>query len=321
LFGSAAYRAANYDLKSGVEGRSLGRPVVAQLAGDNPKLMSASAVLLADLGVDGIDVNLGCPQGIARSGNYGAFLLPQLDLVVAIVEAMKAAVPHVPISAKIRLLSDLPSSLSAARRIADAGADLITVHARTRHANKQLVGAADLSSLSAIVSALPEIPIIANGGVEFRDDVARVLRVTGARGVMASEALLENPGLFDAGAKQDFELSDVEVLERQLAFAREYEAIVEEEGGAKHIIGGYGTVKAHLFKMLFRILSDDRFHDLRNSLGGNNCPEKGKAILNAVESRLNKLKSDGEPLSRGTSWYRRHRKDAPASVDGNGLSP
>lgn len=76
------------------------RPLVAQLAGHDPDTMVRAALLLQPH-VDAIDINLGCPQGIARKGKYGAYLLPDVERVCQIVRALCAAI-DLPITCKVR---------------------------------------------------------------------------------------------------------------------------------------------------------------------------------------------------------------------------
>ena len=63
-------------------------PLIAQFCGDDPSVVSAAARYVQG-GVDGVDLNLGCPQAIARKGHYGAYLLREPKLVQKIVEGKK----------------------------------------------------------------------------------------------------------------------------------------------------------------------------------------------------------------------------------------
>jgi tRNA-dihydrouridine synthase 1 len=81
--------------------------------------------------VDAIDLNFGCPQGIAKRGNYGSFLLSSPDLIVSLISHLHRNL-KVPITAKIRILPDEEQTIALVRRIEMAGAYLITVHGRTK---------------------------------------------------------------------------------------------------------------------------------------------------------------------------------------------
>lgn len=84
---------------------------------------------------DAVDINLGCPQGIARKGNYGSFLLEKPDIIVAMVTKLKKHL-KVPVTCKIRCLPNEADTLALAKKIEDAGASLLTVHGRTKEHNK-----------------------------------------------------------------------------------------------------------------------------------------------------------------------------------------
>jgi len=261
------FRTENYDFDPSTEGFSNGAPLIAQIATDDPLIASRATSILAASGVDGIDLNLGCPQGIARKGNYGAFLLPQIDLVEQILTAMVQSAGGIPVTAKMRIQTTLPHTLELAKRIEATGVSLLVVHGRTKRENKTLTGAADVEAIRAVVEAL-QIPVVANGGIEYSRDVPRLLTETGAAGVMSSEGLLENPTLFDPSSPDDRDLDPRALFDRQITLTYEYLALARLHpplafGGA----GGAGTIKAHVFKMLYRVLDRPDFHALRNRLG------------------------------------------------------
>ena len=116
--------------------------------------------------VDAIDLNFGCPQGIARKGRYGAFLLDEPDVMVSLVKTLADGL-SIPVTAKLRLLPSRPASLELCKRLEDAGASVLTVHGRTREQNKQKSGSADWDAIATVVDALG-VPVIANGGIATR---------------------------------------------------------------------------------------------------------------------------------------------------------
>lgn len=181
-------------------------PVVAQLAGDDPGALLAAARALAPH-VDGVDLNLGCPQERARQGHYGAYLAGpgrrDWPTVAACVSALVAGLAPLPVSAKVRLQDDLPGTLDFARLLAGAGVAWVGVHGRTRgSAARRRAGPARLEWVRAIVDELRPagVPVVTNGNVRCHGDVHAALAATGAAGVMAGEGLLEHPGLFDCAA-------------------------------------------------------------------------------------------------------------------------
>lgn len=169
-------------------------PLIVQFCGNDPDtLLRAGRHVEAHCAA--VDINLGCPQGIARKGNYGAFLLEKTSLLERIVLNLSGNLA-VPVTCKIRLLSTLDATLDLARRLEKAGCAMLTVHGRTKEEMKDRIGMVDWEAIKLIREAV-KIPVIANGGLATFDDVAKCVAATGVAGVMSSEALLENPAFFD----------------------------------------------------------------------------------------------------------------------------
>lgn len=204
------------------------------------------------------------------------------------------------------------------RCLINCGVDLITVHGRTRFENKVTVGGADWKSVrqcvetARVCSGDEHYPIFSNGGIECWEDVHKCLDRTNASGVMSSESLLENPGLFcpegAATTARDF-------LERQLRYSEmylDYATIFPPLPGSLGTKGGsFNVIRSHLFKFLHRYLEDHP--DLRTSLGDHklNTIKHSRELVsnlrlrydNFGEEELRAMKSWG----RDSSWYRRHR--------------
>jgi tRNA-dihydrouridine synthase len=268
------------------------RPLIAQFAGDNADTLIAAARYVEDR-VDAIDINLGCPQGIARRGHYGAFLLDEPDLVVAIVTRLTKEL-KVPVTCKIRVLPTLEATLSLARRLEAAGCALLTVHGRTRTNMKQAITATDWAAIAAVKAAVG-IPVIANGSIACAEDVRACLAATGVDGVMVSEAILENPGLFSDSIPTGGPLR--EALDAWAATTKALPATlpghaawpediprVNSIGMAKRYCeisaahrSTIGIVKSHVIKMLFGVFR---------------APEVQRAILRGLDEAVRQSDKD-----------------------------
>ena len=110
------------------------RPLVVQFCANDPDTLLKAAEYVQDH-CDAVDINLGCPQGIAKKGNYGSFLLEKTELIVSMVTILKKNL-KVPVTCKIRCLPTEEATLRLAREIEKAGASLLTVHGRTKEHNK-----------------------------------------------------------------------------------------------------------------------------------------------------------------------------------------
>ncbi len=196
----------------------------AQLAGKRPEVMADAARAAADAGADFVDVNLGCPIDDATQRGFGAALLERPSRVAAIVAAMKAAV-SIPVTVKLRLgwSANKPTFLKVARAAADAGADAITLHARTRA--QRYRRPADWSQVRQLVEAVP-LPVIGNGDIFDWRDAERRLADSGCAAVMVGRWALAKPWIFRefasrAGIEADAE-ARLAVLRRYVELCREH---------------------------------------------------------------------------------------------------
>lgn len=169
------------------------RPLFIQFCANNPDTLLEAAKFVQD-DCDYVDINFGCPQRIAKRGNYGAFLMDDLPLVRSLVAKLATGLTT-PVSCKIRMFPKLEDTLAYARMLEEAGCCLLAVHGRTRDQKDGKAIRADWEVIKAVKSAL-RIPVVANGNVRWLEDVYECMRVTGVDGVMSAESLLENPALF-----------------------------------------------------------------------------------------------------------------------------
>ncbi|GKA01875.1 tRNA-dihydrouridine(16/17) synthase [NAD(P)(+)]-like protein [Tanacetum coccineum] len=177
------------------------RPLFVQFCANDPDTLLEAAKRV-EAYCDYVDINLGCPQRIARRGNYGAFLMDKLPVIKSLVEKLAYNL-SVPVSCKIRIFPDLQDTLNYAKMLEDAGCSLLAVHGRTRDEKDGKKIRANWDAIRAVKSAL-KIPVLANGNIRHMDDVQNCLEQTGVDGVLSAESLLENPALF-AGFRSDIQ--------------------------------------------------------------------------------------------------------------------
>lgn len=167
----------------------------AQIFGNDPEVMARAAVLaLEHSGCDYIDINMGCPMPKIANNGDGSALMRDIPLAARIVRAVKDAV-SVPVTVKTRLGWDKGSicAVEMARALEDAGADAVTIHARTK--SMLYSGRADWDEIGKVVQAV-RIPVIANGDIASAEDALRCRMHSGAAMFMLGRGCFGDPWLF-----------------------------------------------------------------------------------------------------------------------------
>src|SRR6266513_3971693 len=143
---------------------------------------------------DFIDINFGCPVKKVVKNNGGSGCLKDLGLVQTIIRAVRDAT-HLPVTVKIRSGWDEAQRdpVSIALRCREAGAQALTLHARTR--TQMFSGNANWDEIARVVDAL-DVPVIGNGDIMTPEDVLAMRRHTGCAGVMIARGAFGNPWLF-----------------------------------------------------------------------------------------------------------------------------
>lgn len=177
------------------------RPIVVQLFTAHPEKMFEAAKLVAELGFDGIDINMGCPDKNVMKQGAGANLMkdPKLaqELIIGAREGAMAYGKELPISVKTRLgfnEDNLEAWLSALLQTQPA---VITVHARTKKEMSKVPARWESVKRAVEIAVGSGTLIIGNGDVKDLKDAENKVSETGADGVMLGRAIFGNPWLFD----------------------------------------------------------------------------------------------------------------------------
>jgi nifR3 family TIM-barrel protein len=169
-----------------------------QLYGVDPTIMAAAAeILCAEYGVGHIDLNFGCPvPKVTRKGGGAALPYKRDRLRQILTATVQAAARYgVPVTIKTRIGidADHQTFLDAGRIAEDSGCAAISLHGRT--AQQAYSGTADWAAIAALKAEV-SMPVLGNGDIWEADDALRMLRETGADGVVIGRGCLGRPWLF-----------------------------------------------------------------------------------------------------------------------------
>ncbi|BGP06936.1 tRNA dihydrouridine synthase [Rhodotorula toruloides] len=267
------------------------RPLVVQFcANDKDQFLAAARKVEGKC--DAVDLNLGCPQGIAKRGRYGAFLMEEWNLIRDLISHLHQNLAT-PIIAKMRVYPTLAKTLHYASHVYSSGAQLLTIHGRTRDMKGQQTGLASWDKIREVVKLVsPKVPVLANGGCPSAEEVQPCLDQTGAYAVMSAEGNLYNPfGLFRDNAAEGGAYVEKLPEPMQSAFkacedeldltgagwdrdnaayapatfvASEYLAIVRTLPSTKTATS---AIKAHLYKLFRPVWATGRHLEMREKLG------------------------------------------------------
>jgi tRNA-dihydrouridine synthase A len=230
-------------------------PVALQLGGSSPADLALSAKIGEDFGYDEINLNVGCPSDRVKDGRFGACLMAEPELVAECVAAMKGAV-KIPVTVKCRIGIDQQDPEAAldtlARGVVAAGTDALIVHARKAWLNglspreNRDIPPLDYGRVYRLKAALPDVPIIINGGIgsieEAREHLAHV------DGAMLGRAAYQEPWrllvvdseLFGEAAPHT---SMKDVFEAMMPYiARELTQGIRLHAITRHFVGAFRAV-------------------------------------------------------------------------------
>lgn len=168
------------------------KPISIQIFGSEPEIIGKIIPEVEKFSPSAIDINMGCPMPKIVNNGDGSALMKNPELAGRVVRAAKDAAT-VPVTVKIRKGWDEKTAPEFAKVLENAGADMITIHGRTREQFYQ--GTADWDVIREVKESV-KIPVIGNGDIFSGEDAKRMLEETGCDGVMIGRGAQGNPFIF-----------------------------------------------------------------------------------------------------------------------------
>ena len=167
-------------------------PISYQISGHKPEMMKNASKFLTQY-ADMIDINMGCPVNKVVKGQDGCALMRNPSLASALVRAVKEGTTK-PVSVKFRLgyTFDEMNFVEFGEQMQEAGADFITIHARTR--SQMYSGTADWKKVKELTTSV-DIPVFVNGDITSIETALQALEDSGAYGVAIGRGTLGDPTL------------------------------------------------------------------------------------------------------------------------------
>jgi nifR3 family TIM-barrel protein len=175
------------------------RPIVAQLFTATPEHMEKAAALAQELGFDGVDINMGCPDKAIEKQGAGAKLIQTPELAVKLIEAAKRGAPNLPVSVKTRLGYNTDVIEEWIPKLLRAEPAALVLHARTRKDMSKVPARWERVKRAVEIRnemGLSHIPLLGNGDVKDLEHGRAEAATAGADGAMLGRAIFGRPWLF-----------------------------------------------------------------------------------------------------------------------------
>lgn len=204
------------------------RPIVAQFFTSKPEMMEKAAKLAADLGFDGVDINMGCPDKSVEKQNAGAALIKNPPLAKEIILAAKQGAGDLPVSVKTRIGYNKNELEEWLPNLLETEPAVITIHARTRKEMSLVPARWEHVKMAVEIrdtmyeSREKKTLIFGNGDVLDIADARKKAEETGCDGVMFGRAIFGNPWLFS-----DYKPTIEEKVKVLIEHTKLFEALVQ----------------------------------------------------------------------------------------------
>ncbi len=202
------------------------KPIVAQLFTAHPDKMREASALVAKLGFDGIDINMGCPDRAVEKQGAGAGMIKTPKLAKEIIRAVKEGAPNLPVSVKTRIGYNKVEIDTWLPALLEENISALTVHLRTRKEMSDVPAHWELMPNIVEIRnrVAPNTILLGNGDVSSLEDAKNKVKETGCDGVMIGRGIFGNPWFFSGRIVS--EISPKERLQVMLEHAKAFDKLL-----------------------------------------------------------------------------------------------
>lgn len=253
------------------------RPIVAQIFGAKPENIEIASRIVAELGYDGVDINMGCPDKNVIKQGAGSALIKNPELAREIIRAAKRGAGKMPVSVKTRIGFNKNEIETWLPELLAEKPAVITIHGRTKKEMSEVDAHWDVIKYAAEIAKGSGTLMIGNGDVKNLKDGIQKAEESGVDGIMVGRAIFGSPWIFN----KEKNIDDVPLKER-FKIMVEHTKLFEKELSSKEI-KGFHVMKKH-YKAY--VSGFDGAKELRTKLmeAGNSCE-----VEKIVEEYLNKI--------------------------------
>jgi nifR3 family TIM-barrel protein len=212
-------------------------PIVAQFFGAKPENFFECAKLAKEMGFDGFDINMGCPDKSVVNQGAGAALMKKPKLAREIIRAAKEGAGDMPVSVKIRIgFNNNEIETWLPELLAEKPA-LITIHGRTKKEMSDVAAHWDVIARAVEIAKGSGVLIIGNGDVESLEDGIQKAKESGVDGIMVGRGIFGNPWFFNPNVK----IEDVSLREKLRVMVEHAKLFKRQLSGTKN----FSIMKKH----------------------------------------------------------------------------
>lgn len=244
------------------------RPVVAQIWGTKPESFYKVAQMVVDLGFDGVDINMGCPDKTVLKNGSGAALSNNPKLAGEIIEATKKGAKSIPVSVKTRLGVREIKTEEWITFLLEQKIDTLTIHGRTAHQMSE--GLANWDEIGKAVKIrdmiAPNTKIVGNGDVKSYAESVEKSQKYGLDGIMIARGIFSNPWVFERNAVTHTKDEYIQVLLKHLNLYEETWGNVKDFNIMKKFFKMYINNFPGASKLRARLMNTKNYQEVRKIL-------------------------------------------------------